>query len=82
MEYRNPTDIKHKEEKRTPRRMMDGQNGYRVYAEVAKSRGVEPGGLWEKLRDWPHAQLRAVAHPGAVMNVGEIDATMKERFGC
>lgn len=62
-------------------RKVDGQNGYRVYAEEATALGLTPGGYWTSLKDWPHVQLRPADHPGKVLTLQEIDAAMRQRFG-
>lgn len=60
---------------------VDGINGYQVYAEQAVNLGLDPGGLWKSLKDWPHVQLRAASSPLKVLSIVEIDRTMKKRFG-
>jgi hypothetical protein len=60
---------------------VNGINGYQVYAEQAVNLGLDPGGLWKSLKDWPHVQLRGASSPLKVMSLVEIDVTMKERFG-
>jgi hypothetical protein len=58
-----------------------GVNGYRVYAEASALLGLTAGGLWKKIKDWPHVQLRSQASPGKIMDILEIDFEMKKRFG-
>jgi hypothetical protein len=65
----------------SPDKKVNGVNGFRVYAATAIALGLDAGGLWKSLKDWPHVQLRAAANPGAVMSLPEIDATMRARFG-
>lgn len=62
--------------------LADGNkiNGYHLYAQIAKQRNLEPGGLWSKLKDWPHVQLRAESSPTRIFAWNEIDARMRERF--
>ena len=60
--------------------VINGVNGYQVYAEEAKKMGLTPGGYWTNLKDWPHVQLRPDASP-ASLGVIAIDAEMKKRFG-
>lgn len=62
-------------------KLINGVNGYKIYAEEAKNVGLDAGGLWKKFKDWPHVQLRAAASAQSVMSLIEIDTTMKERFG-
>ena len=63
------------------KKMLNGQNGYQVYAEEAKRLGLTPGGFWNSLKDWPHVQLQSAADPGKSKTLAEIDAAMKARFG-
>lgn len=62
-------------------RRINGLNGYRVYAEEAERLGLIAGGLWTRLKDWPHIQLRSASSPARVFTVREIDRIMRERFG-
>jgi hypothetical protein len=57
-----------------------GRNGYRVLAEQATALGLDAGGFWKSLKDWPHVQLRRAASPTAVYPVAEIDQAMQQRF--
>ncbi|MGP4665582.1 M15 family metallopeptidase [Agrobacterium pusense] len=62
-------------------RIIDGVNGYQVYAEMAKQAGLTAGGFWRSLKDWPHVQLRAAGSPVlSGYNLAEIDAEMQKRF--
>jgi hypothetical protein len=60
---------------------VDGLNGYRVYADEATNLGLDAGGLWSSLKDWPHVQFRSVSNPGGVFGLQKIDEEMKKRFG-
>lgn len=60
---------------------VNGVNGFRVYAETAKGLGLDAGGFWGKLKDWPHIQLRAAGSPLAVMSLADVDREMRSRFG-
>lgn len=60
---------------------INGQNGYRVYAEEIEKLGITAGGHWPRFKDWPHAQLRSARGPQAVLELTEIDRIMRERFG-
>jgi hypothetical protein len=63
-------------------KIIDGINGYRVYANRAKDFGLEAGGHWTSIKDWPHVQLRKAASPVmAGMTLAEIDEAMRARFG-
>lgn len=63
------------------RRKIHGMNGYATYADVAKSMGLDAGGLWRSFKDWPHVQLRNESDPSRLYSLEEIDAEMKVRFG-
>jgi hypothetical protein len=60
---------------------LKGHNGYRVYTELAAKLRLHAGGLWPRLKDWPHLQMRPEGSPAEIMTVEEIDAAMRERFG-
>jgi peptidoglycan LD-endopeptidase CwlK len=61
-------------------KLIDGQNGYRVYAEEAVRLKLTAGGNFTSLKDWPHVQLRTQGSPASLMTLPEIDAEMKARF--
>ncbi len=61
-------------------RLVDGFNGYKVYAEEATNLAMTAGGLWRTLKDWPHVQLRPAASPLGVFTLQQIDSAMKEKF--
>ena len=60
---------------------VDGVNGYRVYAAAAAEVGLDAGGLWRRLKDWPHVQLRAEGSPAAFYSIAAIAERMKRVFG-
>ncbi|MGH9798823.1 MAG: M15 family metallopeptidase [Blastocatellia bacterium] len=62
-------------------RLVKGVNGYRVYVEEAAKLGLTPGGLFKKLKDFPHVQFRPEGSPTSVFNLAEISAEMEKRFG-
>lgn len=62
-------------------KLVNGINGYRVYANAAKDMQLTPGGFWTRLKDWPHAQFRSVSNPGKTMSLLQINEIMKTRFG-
>lgn len=62
------------------KKLINGQNGYRVYAEEAVKLRLTAGGYFASLKDWPHVQLRAAASPLATKTLPEIDAAMKLKF--
>ena len=43
--------------------------------------GLDAGGHWKTLKDWPHVQLPPDASPLASLTVLEIDAAMEAGFG-
>lgn len=59
---------------------INGENGYRIYAEVAQSLGLTAGGLWSSLKDWPHIQLRPLSNPGKMYSIQAINDAMRNRF--
>jgi peptidoglycan LD-endopeptidase CwlK len=61
-------------------RQVGGRNGYRVYADQAAALGLDPGGRWQSLKDWPHVQLRPLGSPAQLHSLAEIDRAMAERF--
>lgn len=62
--------------------IVNGRNGYRVYARIAeKELGLTAGGLWKTFKDWPHVQLREQDSPANVFTTADINATMRQRFG-
>lgn len=63
------------------RKEINGLNGYQVYADIAESMGLFPGGHWRNFKDWPHIQYRKDASPLGSMNLKEIDDQMKKKFG-
>lgn len=63
------------------KRLVNGKNGYYIYATEAQKLGLTAGGLWHSLQDWPHVQLRSAGSPLAVMNLKQINNTMYQRFG-
>lgn len=62
-------------------RKLAGNNGYQAYAAAARDLGLTPGGLWPRLKDWPHVQWRAEGSPLKQYGWTEIDAEMERRFG-
>ena len=62
-------------------KLINGKNGFRVYAKLASITGLDAGGLWTSLKDWPHVQLSKAANPLKKFTLQQIDAKMRERFG-
>lgn len=62
------------------KRVVKGQNGYKVYAEEAKSLGLEAGFFWKKFQDSGHIQLRVESNPSAFFTLQEIDHKMQNMF--
>lgn len=65
----------------SPKKLINGVNGYQFYAEEAEIMGLNSGGHWKTFKDWPHLQLRKASNAAKVMTLPEIDAAMKARFG-
>jgi len=63
------------------KRLVNGKNGFQVYAAVANQIGLTAGGLWTSLKDWPHVQMSRAASPLGEFTLEQIDAAMKSRFG-
>lgn len=63
------------------RKLIDGVNGYKLYAQEAADLGIDAGGFWRRFKDWPHAQLRDAGSPAGVFSLSEISARMERRFG-
>jgi len=61
--------------------VVNGLNGFMVYADEAKKIGLDAGLFWSSLQDSPHVQLRKAASPLKVFTLQQIDAEMKKRFG-
>jgi hypothetical protein len=62
------------------KKLVNGLNGYHVYAQEAEAIGLIAGGHWKNFKDWPHVQLRKASNAGSVMSLATIDAAMQERF--
>lgn len=65
----------------SPQKIINGLNGYRVYAEEAVKLELDPGGLWRTFKDWPHVQYRQASSPLKVFSLIEIDKRMEQKFG-
>lgn len=62
------------------RKKINQQNGYRNYADMAKSLGLTSGGFWRTFKDWPHVQMQTTTNPGLVFSVEDINQEMIRRF--
>lgn len=62
-------------------KVVNGQNGFMVYADEAKKLGLEAGLFWTSIVDGPHVQLRKAANPARIHSLTEINRIMQERFG-
>jgi LAS superfamily LD-carboxypeptidase LdcB len=60
--------------------LVNGKNGFSVYADEAQKLGLTAGGHWTTLKDWPHVQFRASNSPLSVYNLKQINDIMKTRF--
>ena len=63
------------------RKKINGNNGYRIYADLAVSLGLTAGGFWSSFKDWPHVQLRKESGPKVVFSMTQIDKEMSNLFG-
>jgi hypothetical protein len=63
------------------RKLIEGQNGYKVLAYEAENLELAAGGHWNKFKDWPPIQRRKESNPGKLHSVKEIDAELQKRFG-
>jgi peptidoglycan LD-endopeptidase CwlK len=61
--------------------VVNGLNGFMVYANEAKKLGLDAGLFWSNFKDSPHVQLRKASNPTKVFSLQEIDQTMQQRFG-
>ncbi|MBO9701968.1 MAG: M15 family metallopeptidase [Sporocytophaga sp.] len=61
--------------------IVNGLNGYMVYADEAVKLGLDAGYFWHSFQDIPHVQLRKESNPSLVYSLVEIDKTMKNKFG-
>ena len=61
-------------------KQVNARNGYRVYADQAVQLGLDAGGLWRSLKDWPHVQLRKAGSPAKLYSLVDIDKAMQEKF--
>ena len=62
------------------RKKIDGKNGYVNYGENAKNMGLNSGGYWSSIKDWPHVQLRSESNPGKIFSLTEINQEMETNF--
>lgn len=63
------------------KKLVNGVNGFKVYAEEAKIIGISAGLNWTSFKDAPHIQFRSTSNPGKVISINEINKVMKEKFG-
>lgn len=61
--------------------VINGINGYMIYASEAKKLGLDAGFFWKGFQDIPHVQLRKAANPSKVFELIAINDLMEERFG-
>ncbi|MGN6339437.1 MAG: M15 family metallopeptidase [Ginsengibacter sp.] len=61
-------------------KVVNGLNGFMVYADEAKKLGLDAGLFWTSLQDSPHVQLRKTANPLKTFSLEEINQKMSERF--
>ena len=63
------------------RKKINDNNGYRVYADIATSLGLNAGGFWHSIKDWPHVQLRKNASPRSAFSISQVNEQMSRQFG-
>jgi hypothetical protein len=62
-------------------RLVNGKNGFHIYANLANEIGLDAGGLWPSFKDWPHIQLSNTSNPLNKFTLLQIDQTMRNMFG-
>lgn len=60
--------------------VINGLNGYMVYADEARNLGLNAGYFWRRFKDAPHIQLRDENSPAKLYSYPEIDHIMETRF--
>jgi len=60
--------------------IVNGINGYQVYAEEAVRLGLESGFYWDIIKDACHIQMRKESSPSFLYSLKEIDQIMLNRF--
>lgn len=61
--------------------VIDGENGFRVYAEEATKLMLTPGGLWPHFKDWPHVQARVAPSPvSSGLTLLQVNQAMQDRW--
>ena len=64
------------------RKKISGNNGYHIYAEIAKGLGLTAGGFWNSFKDWPHIQGPPSSSPTKKgLTLIEVSEEMSQRFG-
>lgn len=62
-------------------RLVNGKNGFHVYANLAPGVALTAGGLWSNFKDWPHVQLNEASSPLGKYTLQQIDEAMRNKFG-
>lgn len=60
--------------------LLDGINGYYVYATEAKMLGLEAGYFWVNIKDGVHVQLRSAGSPFDLYGLKEINDCMEYMY--
>lgn len=60
--------------------LINGINGYEIYAEEARKLNMNSGFYWTRFKDSPHVQMRDTSSPLNIWNWIEIEFEMKKRF--
>ncbi|MDJ1466536.1 M15 family metallopeptidase [Cytophagaceae bacterium DM2B3-1] len=61
--------------------VVNGINGYMIYAGEAKKLGLDAGYFWKSFPDIPHVQLRKASNPAKVFDLLAINDAMEQTFG-
>lgn len=61
-------------------RLVNGVNGYQMYAAQAQAVGLDAGYYWESIKDAAHIQLRQKVSPEQIFGLQKIDKEMRLRY--
>ena len=61
-------------------RIVNGINGYKLYADIAEDLELTAGGHWSSFKDWPHVQKKGASSPLQEHSWSEINAKMLQLF--
>ena len=60
--------------------LVNGLNGYQVYAAEAKKLGLDAGFFWTSIKDAPHVQYREAGSPSVLYSLREINDIMEQIY--